>query len=43
MSAEELDEEVQKQLNVKYTSEICILCNSRIDDYGYCACGAGGG
>ncbi len=26
---------------VNYLDVKCPLCNSRIDEYGYCACGAG--
>ncbi len=26
----------------KYGEEICPICKSRIDELGYCACGAGG-
>ncbi|MEM3227581.1 MAG: hypothetical protein QXR58_00805 [Candidatus Micrarchaeaceae archaeon] len=26
----------------KYSDEICPICKSRIDELGYCACGAGG-
>jgi hypothetical protein len=39
---EEIPEEVIKHMNVKYSDERCPFCNSRIDEYGYCACGAGG-
>ncbi len=27
--------------DVRYGEE-CIFCSSRIDEYGFCACGAGG-
>jgi hypothetical protein len=27
---------------VKYHAVRCPICNSRIDEYGFCACGAGG-
>lgn len=36
---EEIPEEVKKHMNV-YTDERCPICNSRIDEYGFCACGA---
>lgn len=26
----------------EYTTEVCPFCNSRIDEFGLCACGAGG-
>jgi hypothetical protein len=26
---------------VKYSDEVCPNCGSRIDELGYCACGAG--
>ena len=41
MGEDELDEEVKKHFNVKYTNEKCVLCGSRIDEFGFCACGAG--
>ncbi len=31
----------KKAIDVKYGEE-CIFCGSRIDEYGFCACGAGG-
>ncbi len=37
---EEIPEEVRKHMDVKYTDEKCPFCNSRIDEFGYCACGA---
>lgn len=27
---------------VRYHAVRCPICNSRIDEYGFCACGAGG-
>lgn len=46
MSEEEFDthEEVygKKGADVKYSDERCPICNSRIDELGYCACGAVG-
>lgn len=27
---------------VQYHTIRCPICNSRIDEYGFCACGAGG-
>jgi len=27
---------------VVYTDEICSICGSRVDEFGFCACGAGG-
>ncbi len=27
---------------VKYLDVKCPICNSRIDEYGYCSCGSGG-
>ncbi len=42
LEEEEIPEEVIKHMNVKYFDERCPFCNSRIDEYGYCACGAGG-
>jgi len=39
----ELDEHVKafkkKAEDTKYTEEVCPVCNSRIDEFGYCACG----
>jgi CBS domain-containing protein len=35
------DSELLKQAKVRY-GELCPLCNTRIDDRGLCACGAGG-
>ena len=37
----ELDE-IAKKAFVKYGEETCPVCHSRFDEYGYCACGAGG-
>ena len=37
----ELDE-VAKKAFAKYGEETCPVCHSRFDEYGYCACGAGG-
>ncbi|MFN4336471.1 MAG: hypothetical protein ACK4FV_02680 [Candidatus Nitrosocaldus sp.] len=31
----------KRALDVEY-GEPCIFCNSRIDEFGLCACGAGG-
>lgn len=31
----------KRALDVEY-GEPCIFCNSRIDEFGFCACGAGG-
>ena len=42
MGEEELDEEVSKHFNVKYTDEKCAFCDSRIDEFGFCACGSAG-
>lgn len=36
----EIPEEVKKHMKVKYTDEKCPFCKSRIDEFGYCACGA---
>ncbi len=38
---EELDETAQKSL-ARYSEETCPICHSRYDEYGFCACGAGG-
>jgi hypothetical protein len=38
---ENVDEELAKKITAKYTDEICPICNSRIDEFGFCACGAG--
>ncbi|MGC8478873.1 MAG: hypothetical protein ACP5NE_03030 [Candidatus Micrarchaeia archaeon] len=32
----------KKFYEAKYSDEICPICKSRIDELGYCACGAGG-
>jgi hypothetical protein len=39
MLKEEVSDEVKK-MDAKYTDERCPFCNSRIDEFGYCACGA---
>lgn len=31
----------KRAIDVEY-GEPCIFCNSRIDEFGFCACGAGG-
>jgi CBS domain-containing protein len=38
----EVAKELAKQTRVRY-GELCPICNSRIDDSGLCACGAGSG
>lgn len=40
--SEEMNEDVKKHFDVKYTSEKCPFCDSRIDEFGFCACGSGG-
>jgi hypothetical protein len=35
------DPDLLQQARVRY-GELCPLCNTRIDDHGLCACGAGG-
>ena len=44
MSEEQEEEvkEVKKHFNVKYSDEKCQFCDSRIDEYGFCACGSAG-
>ncbi|GBC69951.1 hypothetical protein HRbin01_01658 [archaeon HR01] len=29
----------KKAEDVIYTEEVCPLCNTRVDEFGYCACG----
>ncbi|MDJ0270110.1 MAG: hypothetical protein NXY59_06150 [Aigarchaeota archaeon] len=29
----------KKAEDVVYSDDICAVCNSRIDEFGYCACG----
>lgn len=31
-----------RNMEVKYFDEYCVLCGSRIDEFGFCACGSGG-
>lgn len=38
---EDLDEIAQKS-HARYGTETCPICHSRYDEYGFCACGAGG-
>ena len=35
-------DEVAKRAFAKYSEETCTVCGSRFDEYGFCACGAGG-
>jgi len=39
----EEEEEAKKKMDVKYLDIVCPLCLSRIDELGYCACGATSG
>ncbi len=38
----EEQDEIAKRAFAKYSEETCTVCGSRFDEYGYCACGAGG-
>ncbi len=38
----EEQDEIAKRAFAKYSEETCTICGSRFDEYGYCACGAGG-
>ncbi len=38
----EEQDEIAKRASAKYSEETCTVCGSRFDEYGYCACGAGG-
>jgi len=31
----------KKAEDVFYSEQVCPFCNSRIDEFGYCACGSG--
>ncbi len=34
--------ELERMADVRYTDESCVICGSRIDELGFCACSAGG-
>ena len=38
----EEQDEIAKRAFAKYSEERCTVCGSRFDEYGFCACGAGG-
>jgi len=43
MQEEAYADEVEKHFRVKYSGETCPVCENRIDEAGYCTCGAGSG
>ncbi|MEM4311867.1 MAG: hypothetical protein QXX95_05705 [Nitrososphaerales archaeon] len=43
MSLQEEVAEAKKKMDSKYSEETCPICGSRIDELGYCACGATSG
>ena len=40
MQEEAYADEVEKHFRVKYSDETCPVCGNRIDEEGYCTCGA---